>query len=64
MLQLYDEYDEITDVTTTYKLEENFSFVYVESKTGLLTETSLTYSSSSISNVRRSNWWIWGYQWR
>ncbi|MDD2209217.1 MAG: hypothetical protein PHW23_01800 [Bacilli bacterium] len=52
MLQLYDEYDEITDVTTTYKMEENFSFVYVESKTGLLTETSLTYSSSSISNVR------------
>ncbi len=52
MLQLYDEYDEITDVTTTYKFEENFSFVYSEVKTGLLTKTSLTYSSSSISNVR------------
>jgi len=52
MLQLYDEFDEITDVTTTYKNEENFSFVYSEVKTGLLTETSLTYSSSSIFTVR------------
>jgi len=52
VLSLSEEFDEPSDVTTTTKNEEIYSFTYSEVKTGLITKSSLTYSFNSVITER------------
>jgi len=51
-LSLNYTYNESTDITKTDKVEQNYSFTYVEIIDGLDVETSLTYSFSSVTSTR------------